>query len=175
MACNLSTSVTLDCRDNLGGIETVWLASVTGSSISFSAGTADGYKASFTFDNNTVTGEGDFTGVLYEFQQPRQSASLAETGNFSEENGVAFYQSVLSMVINKMTGERLNALDILGQNTKLVAVVKDNNGRYFIVGNETGGIVTSSTSETGTAFGDRNGMTVEITGFATSPMYELEF
>ena len=72
-----------------------------------------------------------------------------------------------------ITGEKLNALDILGQNTKLVCIIKDNNGRFFTVGNETGGIVTASTGETGTAFGDRNGMTIEITGFASSPMYEL--
>jgi hypothetical protein len=65
-------------------------------------------------------------------------------------------------------------LDILGQNTKLAVVVKDNNGSYFLVGNETGAIVSASTSDTGTSFSDRNGITISFLGYSTSPLLELD-
>jgi len=177
MACELTSNVSLDCRENLGGIKTIFLASATGDdiSLSFSGGSTNTNGAvtgitwgSTSIEDLTTLGENSF-----EFQQPRQSASLTETGNFSEENGTAFYQSVLTMVINKLDYSKLNTLDVLGRNTKLVCIVQTNNDNYFLVGNETGAIVTSSTAESGTAFGDRNGLSVELTGFSKSPAYEL--
>ena len=179
MACDLTSNVSLDCRENLGGIKTIFLASATGDDISltFSGGSTNtnGAVTGLSWGSNSITDFASLTGATYEFQQPRQSASLTETGNFSEENGTAFYQSVLTMVINKLDYTKLNALDVLGRNTRLVCIVQTNNDNYFLVGNETGAIVTSSTAESGTAFGDRNGLSVELTGFSKSPAYELVF
>jgi hypothetical protein len=110
---------------------------------------------------------------MFEFQQPRQTASLSETGAFSEENGTAFYTQVGSLVVNTLEGEKLNTLNILGQNTRLVVIFKDGNDRYWILGNDTGAIVTASTAESGTAFGDRSGITIEVTGISPQPMFEL--
>lgn len=176
MSCDLTTSVSLDCRSNLGGVKTIYLATATGDDITlrYSGGTTNqnGAITGLTFGSTSVTGTTGLT-LMYEFQQPRQSASLSETGTFSEENGVVFYTSVLSMVINKLQYANLNQLKILGQNTRIIAIVKDSNDKLFVVGNETGAIVTSSTAETGVAFGDRNGMTIELTGFSRDPLYEL--
>ena len=177
MSCQLTSNVSLDCRENLGGIKTIFLASATGDDISlgFSGGTTNinGAVTGVTWGSASVEDLTTLGENTFEFQQPRQAASLTETGNFSEENGTIFYQSVLSMVVNKLGYAKLDALRALGQNTKLICIVQTNNDDYYLVGNETGGIVTSSTAETGTSFGDRNGLTIEITGFSKNPAYQL--
>jgi hypothetical protein len=176
MACNLSSSVSLDCRSNLGGVSSVFIGSTTGSDIVLlgeSAGSITGFQ--FGTGATEVDSVADLTiAPMYEFQQPRQAANLTEAGTFDEANGVAFYETSLTIVINKLQASNLEALDILGQNTKLAVVVKDNNGSYFLVGNETGAIVSASTSDTGTAFGDRNGITITFLGYSTSPLLVLD-
>ena len=172
MACNLTSGVTLDCRENVGGVKSVWIASAD----SGMEGLATGGTASsitLTSGGTPITTNSAFEAAFYEFEQPKQAASLTETGNFSEENGTAFYQSVATLFINKLDANYLNILDTLGANTKLAVAVEDNNGQKFLVGNFTGAIVTSSTSQTGTAFGDRSGISLELTGFSKDPMYSL--
>lgn len=179
MPCTLASGVSLDCRSNLGGVASVYIGSTTGYDITLLGESAsDNSITGFTFGSGatTVDSVADLTvAPMYEFQQPRQAANLTETGNFDEANGVAFYESSLTIVINKLQADHLEALDILGQNTKLAIVVKDNNGKYFMVGNETGAIVSASTSDTGTAFGDRNGITVTFLGYSTQPLLEVAF
>lgn len=176
MSCNLASGVSLDCRSNLGGIASVYIGSTTGYDITLlgeSAGSITGF--SFGSGATVVDSVADLTvAPMYEFQQPRQAANLTEAGTFDEANGVAFYESTLTIVVNKLQASNLEALDILGQNTKLAVVVKDNNGNYFTVGNETGAIVSASTSDTGTAFGDRNGITITFLGYSTSPLLQLD-
>lgn len=177
MPCNLASGVSLDCRTNLGGIASVYIGSTTGNDITLLGESAsENSITGFTFGSvpTTVSSVADLTvAPMYEFQQPRQAANLTEAGNFDEANGVAFYESTLTIVVNKLQADNLETLDILGQNTKLAVVVKDNNGNYFMVGNETGAIVTASTSDTGTAFGDRNGITITMVGYSTQPLLEL--
>ena len=176
MSCNLASGVSLDCRSNLGGIASVYIGSTTGYDITLlgeSAGSITGF--SFGSGATVVDSVADLTvAPMYEFQQPRQAANLTEAGTFDEANGVAFYESTLTIVVNKLQASNLEALDILGQNTKLVAVVKDNNGNYFTVGNETGAIVSASTADTGTAFSDGNRITITLQGFSTSPLLQLD-
>jgi len=174
MACLLNTGATLDCRSSLGGIKSVYIGSTTGQDISITAST--GVATALTAQGGTIdiTSVADLTSSgMFEFQQPRQTASLSETGAFSEENGTAFYTQVGSLVVNTLEGEKLNTLNILGQNTRLVVIFKDGNDRYWILGNDTGAIVTASTAESGTAFGDRSGITIEVTGISPQPMFEL--
>ena len=132
MACELTSGISLDCREAVGGIETIYIASVTGTSISTSTVT-NGSISSFTFDGTTVDAVGELSTSMFEFQQPRQAALLSETGTFSEENGTAFYESTLTFVANRLQAETLNTLGVLGKNNRLVVVVKDNNGAYFLV------------------------------------------
>ena len=174
MACILNTGTTLDCRSSLGGIKSVYVGSTTGEAISITAST--GVATALTAQGGTIdiTSIADLTSSgMLEFQQPRQTASLSETGAFSEENGTAFYTQVGSFVINTLEGEKLNTLNILGQNTRLVVIYKDANDRFWILGNTSGAIVTASTADSGTAFGDRSGITLEVTGISPQPMYEL--
>lgn len=179
MSCNLASSVSLDCRENLGGVASVYLGSTTGYDIELiGASSTSGSIEGFSFGSGNTSVEevaALTTAPMYEFQQPRQAANFTETGTFDEANGIAFYESTLTLVINKLNADHLHALDVLGKNTKLVAVVKDNNGTLFMVGNETGCIVSASTGDTGTAFGDGNRITITLTGFSRTPAKEIVF
>ena len=175
--CGTLTSISLDCRNNLGGVASVFIGSTTGYDIDL-LGLADNSVSGFTFGSGStsvVEVSGLTTSPMFEFQQPRQAANFTETGTFDEANGVAFYESSLTIVVNKLEADKLNALNVLGQNTKLVVVFKDNNGNYFMVGNETGAIVTASTGDTGTSFGDRNGLTITFTGYSRQPAVQVVF
>ena len=177
MSCNLASSISLDCRSNLGGVASVYIGSTTGYDISL-LGLTGGTISGFSFGSGSTVVDavsGLTTAPMYEFQQPRQAANLTETGTFDEANGIAFYETSLTIVINKLEAAHLNALDILGKNTKLAVVVKDNNGSLFLLGNETGAIVTASTADTGTAFGDGNRITITLTGYSRTPLLELVF
>jgi hypothetical protein len=52
---------------------------------------------------------------------------------------------------------------LLAQNT-LVAVAKDNNGKYWYLGKTRGLDLTAGSAGTGTADGDRSGYTLTFTG-----------
>ena len=172
MACDLITGTTLDCRDNLGGVKSIFIGSTTAKE--FTITQTDGVATALTAGTITINSvAGLTTADMFEFQQPRQVATLSEAGAFSEENGTAFYTQTATMVINKMDGAKLNNLNLLGKNTNLVVVIQDSNDLYWILGNEKGGIVTNYTAETGTAFGDRNGVTIEMQGISKAPMYQF--
>jgi hypothetical protein len=56
-----------------------------------------------------------------------------------------------------------NEILLLAKNN-LVAIVKDNNDKMWILGFANGLDITGGGSATGTAFGDRNGYTLTFTG-----------
>lgn len=169
--CATISGFELDCRDNVGGVEEVYVAAAS-SSIAFTTPPAAGASVitNIELDGAAVT---SLAADFETFQLVKQTGVLTETGTFSEENGTAFYTSVASCVFNKVTGAKLDNLYGMGITTLLCVIVKDNNGRYFLIGNDRGALVSNSTAETGTAFGDRNGITIEFTGIDQNPMTEI--
>ena len=168
MACTLSSGLALSCRENVGGLKTAYILDASGQAIEVTE--AAGVVSAFTVGGSAIT---SLSTDMFEFEQNKQTASLVETVTASEENGTVFYQSVLSLVFNKLESDKLNALKVLAANSKLAIVVKDNNDNLWMVGNTNGAVVSGGSSETGTAFGDRSGITIEFTGYHSSPMYSV--
>ena len=166
--CATLSGLTLDCRDNVGGIEAVYIQGASGS---IAASGTDGVIAltSISLDGTELAG----LASLETYECVKQTGNLTETGTMSDENGTVFYTAVASTVFNKVAGAKLAELQNLAISSKLCVIVKDNNGKYWLVGNERGAVVSASTVETGTAFGDRNGMTIEFTGIDNTPMLEV--
>lgn len=169
--CATLSGLTLDCRDNVGGIEEVYIAAASGS-ITFASAPTDGTSVitNIELDGTAVT---DLATDFETYAVVKQTATLTETGTFSEENGTAFYTSVASAVFNKVEAAKLLELYNLGITTLLCVLVKDNNGNYWMLGNDRGALVSNSTTDLGTAFGDRNGLTVEFTGIDQKPMTQV--
>lgn len=172
MSCSLTSGVSLDCRTNTGGVKTIYIASVTGGTLTMTA--TNGVVTSFTVDGTTVsTANAISTAPFYKFEVPKQTAFLTESGTFSEENGTTFFQQVVSFPVNKMDGAKQTILSKLAKSERLCIIVEDNNGSRWLVGNDNGATLTTSAGGSGTAYGDRNGYVAEVTGFSLDPVYQF--
>jgi hypothetical protein len=158
MACSLTQGYTLGCRDSVGGIKEIRFiefALVTGIALS-SGNVATGI---------TTSGSAKF----WKYQLPKQTSQFTETVNPSTENGTLFYQQDLQVVLNKMDASLRNELLLLAQN-RLIAIVLDRNGAYWMLGRNNGLELSAGTAQTGTAMGDRNGYDMTFTALEESPM-----
>lgn len=151
MACALSQNYTLDCKDSLGGIKAVWF--ISSSNVS-SITEASGIVTTIT----KASGK-----VFYKYELVKNTGSLTETITASVENGTVYYAQELSIVLNKLQANTRNEILLLAKNN-LVAVVQDANDKYWYLGRVQGLDITSGTSATGTAQGDRSGYTLTFTG-----------
>lgn len=168
MACTLSSGLALSCRESVGGIKTAYILDASGADITLTE--ANGVVTAMSVGGSAIA---SLSGDMFEFQQVKQTAGLVSTITASEENGTVFHSTVLTLVFNKLEAQKLNALKILAANSKLVIVVKDNNDKFWLVGNENGAVVSGGSSETGVAFGDRSGISVEFTGLSAAPIFEV--
>jgi len=165
MACDITSGWTIDCKDSQGGIVSIFIAN----------GPVDGFtEASGVLSAVTVGGVALAPADFFEFEVPKQTSSLTETVNASTENGTVFYQQDLVLVFNKLEAAKRNQIALMAQNENMFVVAKDGNGKYWSVGLERGASLTAGSSASGTAYGDRNGGELTLTGLEASPMFEVD-
>ena len=185
MSClTLTSGICRGCRDNAGGIKTVYMINLHDVTAITSAlyyqedgqgqwdnGTpVDGNGRPITLVDSVTLRTG---ATWFEFQPNKYSSSYTETINSSIENGNVYYAQVLSLVFGHLKTEIRDVIEELGESEVLV-VIENNNGNLFLLGEMKNGMVVSGGSgATGTAFGDLNGYTVELTCNAAKPAREL--
>ena len=151
MACALTSGYTPGCRDSAGGVRNVYFA---------------------VFDN--VSGVTSSAGVItaiakanggrfYKYNLQRATAEATEEFQDSAENGTSFYALALNIILNKMQATTRNEIALLGQN-RLVAVVEDQNSKFWYYGKANGLMRAGGKAGTGKALGDRNGYELNFTG-----------
>lgn len=157
MACSIAQGNELGCRDSVGGIETIYITefenvtSITSSSGQISAITKSG-GTSFKV-----------------FKLEKENAEFTEAINSSVENGTLFYEQTLSFTMKKMSASNRNNIRNIAQN-RLMVIVKDNNGTYWVMGETRGADLTGDNSaKTGKAFGDMNGYSLTLVGKEPAP------
>ena len=160
MACNLTAGIQLGCRDNTGGLATLWITDYTNVT-SITSSTGDTITA--------ISGSGTF----YEFQLIRTSSQLTETVNASLENGTVFYQGEIVTYFSKLGQDKRNILKTLAQSQRLAIVAEDNNGQYYYLGQTYGCFVSAGTSVSGKALGDQNGINITFQYLEPNPMNQL--
>jgi hypothetical protein len=160
MACNLTAGIQLGCRDNTGGLATLWITDYTNVT-SLTQSTGDTITA--------ISG----TGVFYEFQLIRTSSQLTETVNASLENATVFYQGEVVTYFNKLGQDKRNILKTLAQSQRLAIVAEDNNGQFFYLGQTYGCFISAGTSVSGKALGDANGYNMTFQYLEPNPMNQL--
>jgi hypothetical protein len=160
MACALTSGYTLDCKDSAGGvIEFYFIEKGNLSSVATASGVVTGITkvASKRF---------------WKYEIPKETGSVNETITGNTQNGTVFYAQELKLIVNKLNTTVRNEIKLLAQNT-LIAVAKDANGRYWMLGKDRGLDLNTGTSGTGTAFGDRSGYDLTFTGSEAEPMIEV--
>ena len=158
MACDITSGIARDCRNSIGGVQYFYVTSDAIGDITESAGEITALSGTPTF---------------YKFEGPRNSASFNETGNYSLEADTAFYQQDLAVTFSKMDAAKRNQLQLLGQNTNLFVVYKDENGKFFSIGAERGAYLSAGTQTSGQALADLNGVTLTITATEPNPSFEV--
>jgi DNA-binding beta-propeller fold protein YncE len=150
MPCALTSNYTLDCRDSNGGVVELYFIEA-------------GNVSSVTEASGTVTAITKATGKVFrKYEQEQETAFFVENLNSSVANGTIYYNQELTIVVNKMQVALRNELLLLAKN-RLMAVVKDANGSYWLLGKTRSLKATAGSSATGTATGDRNGYTFTFT------------
>lgn len=161
MACLITDGYALGCRDSIGGVQKIYIGEYNGSSLTWILGTDDIIA---TFSAGTVS--------FFEFEQENETASFAQTGQFSNENGTSFYEQVVEITLQKLDAALRNQIKILGQG-KWRVIVLDQRGNYWLVGAQNPVRVTGSTPGTGKAFGDLNGAIITFTGKEPIPAFQV--
>lgn len=155
MACALTSGYTLDCRDSIGGIVEIYFIEA-------------GNVSSITETSGVVTAITKASGKVFrKYEQDQDTAFFVENLNSNVQNGSLFYQQELTIVCNKMQTATRNELLLLNKN-RLIAVAKDANGAYWLLGKTRFLHATAGNSGTGTASGDRNGYTFTYTALEPS-------
>jgi hypothetical protein len=150
MPCAITSGYTIDCRENVGGIQAIWLIS-----------NANLYDASgnsrVTDSSGTVTAMTKATGTrFYKFEVPRGTAVASTNMTGSLENGTIFFTHELTFPINSRTATVRNIITTLAKN-RLTFVTLEMDGVYRMYGKGYGLYMDSTTNSSGTAPGDRNG------------------
>jgi ligand-binding sensor domain-containing protein len=151
MSCALTSGYTFDCKDNIGGLKSVWFI---------------GYNdvASVTEASGVITAITKGAGkVFYKYQLVRNTASFTENIAGSIENGTVVFNQELLIVINKMQTSMRNEMLLLAKNN-MMAVVEDQNGRYWLAGRFNGLDLLAGSVSTGLAQADRNGYSFTFSG-----------
>lgn len=151
MACALTQGFNLDCREGIGGLKEVYV--IEQANID-----------EITEVSGVVTAITKVTGKrFWKYSLVRETSNATETITGNEQNGTIFYDQTVQIVINKRTASVRNEILLLAKNF-LTVIGVENSGKAFLYGREQGMQLLTGTSETGTAWGDRNGYTLPFNG-----------
>jgi hypothetical protein len=150
MACAITSGYTIDCRDSVGGVETIYL--IENSALYDASGNSRVIDSS-----GTITAITKNTGKrFYEFQVPRGTASTSNTITSSQENGTIYYTHMVTFPINKRDATIRNIVATLAKN-RCSFIVKEGDGTYKMFGRGFGLTLDTAESTSGVSLGDRNG------------------
>lgn len=151
MACALTSDYSFGCDVGIGGTKELYLIELENVS-------------SVTESSGTLTAITKATGAIFrKYQLVLETANFGEDITGNRQNGTLFYPQRGTIIINKQNVAVRNEILLLAKN-RLIVVIKDNNLTYRLYGREYGLMLQTGTAETGTAWGDRNGYTLNFTG-----------
>lgn len=133
-----------------------------------------GAKECYIIELENVTGVTESSGTLTAITKAagkifRKYQLVLETANFEENivgnraNGTIFYDQKGTIILNKQQVAVRNEIMLLAKNN-LIVVIQDNNDTYRMYGRQYGLRLETGSAATGTAWGDRNGYTLNFTG-----------
>ena len=152
------------CRNSAGGVSRFYIANI-----------ADVDASTLTLGTDGEVTELDID-ALYAYIPYVDSSSWTETITVAPENGTIYYEQVANMVLGANSQSLRNIVEQLGHAGNIIVIVLDNNDRYWLIGDPSGKKVTylsGGDSNSGTALGDRNGYSLNITCRNNKPALEV--
>jgi len=153
--CNPITSgIAKGCDNNLGGIKEVYFADKE--NIDEFTRTSPGTSiAAITM----IPGK-----VFYKYEFNKNTSTFTEVTSFDQGVGAEVCTQTITVVFNRRDQTKRDALLLLGKFKDLIAIVKDGNDKFWVVGEVNGVNLTEKNSESGTVKTDRNGYTLTFIG-----------
>ena len=160
MPCAITAGYSIDCRESIAGIQTIWLTE--------SANLLDASGNSrITESSGTVTAMTKATGKkFYKFEIPRGTAVASTNMTGSLENGSVYFTHEVSFPINSRTATVRNIITTLAKN-RLCFVTLEMDNVYRMYGKGYGLFMDSTENSSGTAPGDRNGAMLKFSSMET--------
>lgn len=163
MSCLINAGIERGCRDNAGGLITLYISNYPSGYTSMADWT--------DIDVNEIITS--FSSVTwYEFVPNKISSDFTETYQVSLENGTVGYEQKVTAIFGKMSAEkRLQIKSLTAGN--FVMIVKDKNGDFWLLGAEDSINISGGNASTGKALSDLNGYTLEFTAMEGHPAYSV--
>ena len=162
MACVLTQDLALDCLQSMGGIETLYAVELAAKAAITTD--ASGKITAFTLNS---------TKEFFEYDLRKEDALWETTDTPNEQNGSLFFEQSVTFSVFEMTTTKRAELLLL-KRAKSLIMVKDNNGRYWLLGEIHGMDYSAGTTGTGQASGDKNGYTITLMGKEANPAKEVD-
>lgn len=161
MACLLLSGATLGCKDNTGGIQKFYVANYSAATITYNT-------------QGVITGATGINGAsaFFTFEQRNEVGEFNQEGAHSVENGTNFWTQTANLTFYKNQAGLRDLLYTLAQ-ARVLVIALDQNGKYFLMGQQNGADVTASSLNAGKAYGDLNGSVVTLTAKEPSPAREI--
>ena len=173
MACSITAGRGIDCRDSIGGIKAIYIASdycnnvlaeATVTTSSFIITTA-GF-ATWSIAQSSAT-------TVFKYALVSDLSSFTSAVAADKATGAVMYNQTLSIVLQKTVAADLFQVSLLAKNRPQI-FVQDSNDNVFLMGIEEGCYLTGGdTIATGAARTDLNGLTLEFTAMEKDPLYIL--
>lgn len=154
------------CEPSLAGISEVFIGYYGDFDITVS-------ESAQTVSNITAA-TGASTGKLYKYEFAKQTGTLTSTLTKDETNGVRYYTNEVALQFTKLEAAKHLEFQALAAE-KLVAIVKDNNGKYWLVGYDGYLSATDGTAQTGQSFGDLNGYNITLQQMSAFLPFEAQY
>lgn len=159
MACELTTGITFECNDKIGGIKAIYIQQL-----------AD-FETGVTLDATTKKVDGLPEATLYKYTAVSKLANNFEETISNEQNGSVMYTQTVNVQLKKLSQAKQLELHSVLKN-RVVVFVQDRNDAIWMVGRQYGAWLSTRTGATGTEMGDFNGYTLAFT--AEEPNYAPE-
>ena len=149
--CILTQGLQLDCRDSFGGVKRVLVTEF------------DNVTA-YTLTSGVISAITKGVGkVFWEYKLVTFTGDAKTAGAHDRAQGTSSYKQTVSFPINKMSTSVRNEISLLAQN-RLLFIVEDNNGSYWLYGKDFGLTAITTESMNGVALADRNGYMLTFEG-----------
>ena len=148
MACDLTSGRLWECKEQIGGIKTVYFADF---------GDLTGLTVTNGAISTGLTGK-----TLYKYELPEYTGNITETLTSSAEAGTLFYEQALEITLHKLRAADSDEIKLLAAG-RPHAIVVDNNDNKLLLGFQKGLNVTTVAGQTGTAAGDLSGYVLRFT------------
>lgn len=157
MACGcsiLTGGISKGCEGNQGGIKKIYITdfcNVTGTTLA----SPTGEISAITMAASTV---------FYEFQFNKNTSTFTEVLSGDQANGSQVNTQTITLKLARREKTKRDTLAMLMGFKELAVIVQDNNGIFWLLGENNGVVMTENNSENGTASTDFNGYTLTLIG-----------